>query len=170
MAIEKLTRVTVTTPKGDKRLTFKKYGLDESDRRIPCTDKCPYALSCELFPHPEHPENPVIEFSDFCGGLGQEDDGKLDLVPLEGSLERSLKDIMDKDHFQKFIELESLVKIGDVIDTVCSSGWCDLYKPDHSGCTSENKSCIIHGLLKNKKLSATSTEAEKEEKKEEDGN
>ena len=164
MAIEKLKKVTVTTPKGDKTLTFKKYGLDETDRRIPCTDKCPYALSCELFPHPEHPDNKVVEFSDYCGGLGQEDDGKLDLVPLEGTLEKNLRDIMDKDHFQKFIEMEGMVKIGVVIDTVCSSGWCDLYKPDHSGCTSENKSCIIHGILKNRNLSVADKATEEEKK------
>ena len=161
MAIEKLVRVKVNTPKGERTLTFQKYGLDESDRRIPCTEKCPYSKSCELFPHPEFPDNETVEFSDYCGALGQDDDKALDLIPVEGTLEKNIGDLMTEDHLQKFISLDGLTRVSKVIDTVCPS-WCDLYKPDHSGCTAKNKSCILLDLIKDRKVSSEITEEDSE--------
>ena len=168
MAIEKLVKVKITTPKGDKTLTFKKYGLDESDRRIPCTEKCPYSRTCELFPHPEYPDNSVVDFSDYCGSLGQDDDSKLDLVPVKGTLEKNLRDMMTKDHFKKFIEEDRLVNIGSAIDSICSGGWCDLYNSEHTQCTSENGSCILHNILKSEVVKEEPKAAEEEKKENKD--
>lgn len=148
--MEKLKRVKVSTPKGDRFITMRPVTDDLEEGEIFCDSICPYGGKvCQRFPDPRNPENSELTFCDFCSDLG-EDEGKEELnsmVPLEGEIERAFPDFPD---IVKVIEEEDpLVRVGDVIDSVCADG-CDLYRSDHSECTSEYPLCILKGILKDK--------------------
>lgn len=146
--IDKLRKIKVKTPKGERELLFTKYNLPTTEGRIPCTDKCPYAEICDYVPHPEDPENPDVSFIDFCGGVGLEDPEHedLDLIPKDGSIEKAMADLMKPDVYQKILENKRLVSIDTVVDNFCS-GWCDYYTPDHSNCRMDNMSCLMRDVF-----------------------
>lgn len=164
----KIKKIKVKTPKGERSLLFEGYDLPSTEGRIPCTQFCPYADICDDIPHPEDPENPEVSFVDFCGAVGSGDEGgnaeDLDIIPKKGTIEASMKDLMNPDVYQKLLKNQKLVSIDSVVDSFCP-GWCDFYKPDHTGCTISNTSCLMRELfIKN---GMEPTKIRKEEKKEE---
>ena len=170
--IDKLKRIKVNTPKGERTLVFTKYNLPTTEGRIPCQDICPYAKICDDLPHPEFPDNKEFSFIDFCGGVGiSGDDTKedeLDLIPAKGTLENNLKDLMTPDVYQKLLKEERLVKINEVVDSFCS-GFCEEYTKDHSKCQMSNPLCLmrevfVKGGVEPEKLAEKKEEEKKEEK------
>ena len=147
--IKKYVNVPVDTPKGRRCIKFFRYS-DEDNKRRPCEGLCSYSAVCESLPDPSHLEDKDKGFLDFCGNLGMGEDGEelenlIDVIPAPESIEEALGDICDP--YQELIKREKMVKIGKVIDVVCSGGFCSRYLPDHSRCTYENKSCILRPLF-----------------------
>ena len=35
----------------------------------------------------------------------------------------------------------------DMIEKICSTGWCEDYSEDHCNCLSSNQSCLLHDLF-----------------------
>ncbi len=160
MEIKKLVRIPVETPQGERRLTFKKYDITDSQGKMMCTACCPYKDICERIPDPRNPEDKSLSFIDYCSSLNESDDEEyLNCVPVEGTIEKELRDIIP-DIYQQIIKEENLVPVNKVIDSVCS-GWCDLYSKDHTNCTSNNKLCILNSLFPGKE-----DKSEKENKNE----
>lgn len=171
--IDKLKKIKVTTPKGDRSLLFIKYDLPSTGGRIPCTSKCPYAEICDYLPHPEQPDNEDVSFVDFCGAIGQDaggDESDMDLIPVKGTIERSLKDILNPDVYQKLLKEQKLIPVDSVVDSFCP-GWCDSYKKDHSGCTIDNTSCLMRELFIKENIEPSKPQEDAKESDEvEDGN
>ena len=167
--INKLVRIKVQTPKGERTLLFTRYDLPETDGKIPCTNICPYKDICEEIPHPEYPNDPAFEFTDFCGNVsvGEETDKSLDLIPVKGTVESNLKDLIPQDVFQRIIEKGRLVPVKDFIDNACSE-WCDYYNKDYSNCTMNNASCMLQNLFMKRKITKVE-EPQETETKAEDG-
>lgn len=159
---KKLKHVIIDTPKGKRSLTFAPITLDENTKSnivgVACDKICPYGIKvCECLKDPMNPDDENRNFIDFCSNVGQffvKDDDKDDTdtlenltenyMPAEGTLEENLYDI--DNFFEKAIKEKNLVKIGDVIDSVCPDA-CIFYNKEHSACTSTNEICMLHNLL-----------------------
>lgn len=146
--IDKIRKIKVTTPKGDRSLLFIKYDLPSTEGRIPCSSICPYSEICDYIPHPEQPDNSEVSFVDFCGSIGVDgsDESDMDLIPVKGTVEKSMKDLMNPDVYQKLLKDQRLISVDSVVDSFCP-GWCDSYKKDHSGCNVGNTSCLMRELF-----------------------
>ena len=108
------------------------------------------------------------EFTDFCGNVsvGEDTDKSLDLIPVKGTVESNLKDLIPVDVFQKIIEKGRLIPVKDFIDSACSE-WCDYYNKDYSNCTMNNASCMLQNLFMKRNI--TKVEDPQEEDKAKDG-
>ena len=152
MSIKKLKKCKVTTPKGDRFLTFRPVSADIPLDQLICDAECPYSKVCDKLPDPRNPEDKDLCFMDFCGNLGDEESSQElgDMVPVDGTIEEALSDFPDI--FQILIERNPVVRLKKIVDNFCST-WCDVYQSDYSMCCSENKSCIMNELfLGQKKL------------------
>ena len=102
-------QIKVSSPKGERVVEYKKVSIDYEDENL-CMTKCPYGGDCgkcDKLRDPRNPENKNACFITFC----QEIDSSIDLVipdlqrkicmnfyvPVEGTLEKNLGDIIMKD-------------------------------------------------------------------------
>lgn len=123
------------------------------------TDICPYAngLLCRLLKNPAKMNEEDSTFMDLCSNLEDytrdkdkervthPDDDVVAYVPIEGTLEENLSDV--DNYVQTLIKDRGYVKIGDVIDNICSDGLCGMYDPSHCNCDSTNEMCLLRSLL-----------------------
>lgn len=146
--MKKIKRVEVNTPKGTRLFTMRPTTDELEEGELFCDSICPYGANvCTRLPDPRYPENSDLCFCDFCDSLGETDASCSSMVPLDGEIERVFPDFPD---IIKILgEEDPLIKVGEVIDSVCAGG-CDLYNKDHSGCTAENSLCILKQILKDK--------------------
>jgi hypothetical protein len=153
--VTKKVRVKVTTPKGDKYLTYDWYSVKQMEEtHDSLCNFCPYSSSiCDNLADPRNPDDPNSSFTDFCTELDTIDleNGKqVNLSyyhPEEGTIEKELDGVIDIS--QCTIQRGRRVKLEDVIDCVCPD-CCDMYKKDHSGCTQDINTCILKELFKKK--------------------
>jgi hypothetical protein len=116
------------------------------DDELVCETRCTYCDICNKIPDPRALGDKERCFEDFCGELGEADDPEnLNMIPLPGSLEESFKD--ENDIFLKLIEKNPVIKLEDLIEKVCSSGWCEDYNKEHTNCNSKNRSCLMQDLF-----------------------
>jgi hypothetical protein len=73
------------------------------------------------------------------------------MIPVPGSLEEGFKN--EKDIFQKLIEKNPTIRLSDLIEKVCSTGWCEEYNKEHTNCVASNKSCLMQDLFIKKDVS-----------------
>lgn len=150
---KKIKQYVFMTPKGEKTMYFMPL-TDVGPEEVVCKTRCKHGKYCRVLPDPTDPENPKRKFSDFCGELGE--DGKqaedfLNMIPCDGCVEEVLMDVCGEDIVSRFIKNNTVVPVKDVINTVCSS-FCDEYSTDFCNCSSNNCSCILNSLLKNRDL------------------
>lgn len=144
--MDKLKRIKVMTPKGEKFIVYRPIDEIPTDGII-CDVKCPYGEICGKLPDPRNPEDKDLCFIDFCNTLGEDegDDEKIStMVPNDGEMENLFKD--EKDILQFIIESNPVYKLSDIIDSCCPN-ICEYYNPDHTDCNIENKMCLIRGLF-----------------------
>lgn len=114
-----------------------------SEENIPCSDICRYSLICDKLKDPTGESNC---FSEYClkvnSNVSSEDDTESFYIPDD--LENSFK---DSDVFKEILDSDPMVKVNDVIKSVCAEGFCDSYTPDCSNCKSSNMTCILRDLL-----------------------
>lgn len=149
---EKYIRISVNTEKGQRSLTFRPVDVTNATDLI-CESDCPYKGVCDKIKDPRKDAEEGLTFLDFCSEIGTEEDGSIDenrinCVPIEGTLETELGDIVSI--WGDLIDKNPYVKLSDVIDGVCP-GWCDAYTPDHVNCKAGNGSCILRALYLKKK-------------------
>lgn len=169
--MKKLRKVLVKTPKGDRWFTMRPVTDELDDGEIYCDTVCPYGGEiCTRLPDPRNPSNPEVRFTDFCNSLGDSDEEHgveedIELkktVPLDGEIERVFPDFPD---IIKIVNEENpLVRLGDVIDSVCEGG-CEYYCPDHSKCNSSNSLCVLKELLKDKNFGKKPRKLQKDKEK-----
>lgn len=136
--MEKLEKVKINTPKGERELIFKRVDA-EALNFLECDNYCPYSKICADISDPRDPTNKNLSFLDCCRSVDLEN-----MVPVEGTLEDNLSDICDV--FKNLIEKDKLVPIKRVIDSICK-GWCDDYNESHSNCNGKNLTCILKSLF-----------------------
>lgn len=145
---KKNRRVTVTGKNGETyHFKFKPVVIKDSNEMV-CENNCPYNNICDEIRDPRDIDNPDRCFSDFCAELGESDEEEEDLlymIPDSGSLEEGFKN--RKDIFQQIIKEDPVIRLKDLIDSVCADGWCPEYLADHSNCNSCNLGCILHNLF-----------------------
>lgn len=145
--MNKLKRVKVSTPDGDKYIMFRPVIELPSDKLI-CVSDCPYGEICGKLPDPRDPQNKELCFADFCNSLGEgegEDEELVGFVPVDGELEKVF--LFDKDILKVMIKDENpMYRLSDIINKCCP-GVCDLYSPDYEHCTIKNKMCLLRGLF-----------------------
>lgn len=161
--VKKLVRVKVDTPKGVRYLTFGPVESIPTDQLI-CSKSCPYGSICDKIFDPRNPDKfPEYTFTDFCAelGMGVVDDGNdssdtsnqdeslMSMVPIKGTIESAFGDDYP-DIFQQIIGNNSMIRVKDFIEKVCSK-WCEHYKDDHSECRSSNKFCLLQNIFYNNK-------------------
>jgi len=111
-----------------------------------CETRCSYCDICDKIRDPRAISDKDRCFEDFCGDLGEVDDPEnLNMIPIPGAIEEGFKDELDI--FQGLIKENPTIRVSDMIEKVCSTGWCEDYDKDHSKCKSSNKSCLLHDLF-----------------------
>ncbi|MBP3732376.1 MAG: hypothetical protein J6I84_03940 [Bacilli bacterium] len=111
-----------------------------------CETRCPYSQICDNIRDPRALSDPERAFSDFCGELGETENPEiLNMIPCDGSLEEGFKD--EKDIFEQLIKENPTIRLNDMIEKVCSTGWCDDYSEDHVNCKACNQSCLMRDLF-----------------------
>lgn len=123
-----------------------------ADDELVCETRCPYCDICDKIRDPRALSDEDRCFEDFCGELGETDDPEnLNMIPVSGSLEEGFKN--EKDIFTTLIEKNPTIRLNDLIEKICSSGWCEDYNKEHSNCVSSNKSCLMQDLFIKKTVS-----------------
>lgn len=161
--MEKLKRVKIMTPEGEKYITYRPVENINVDQLL-CDSECQYGKVCGKIPDPRKPENEEYCFTDFCNSLG-EGDGESDkltlMVPMEGELENIFKD--RKDILQIIVGKDPIIKLSEAIEKCCP-GMCDMYNSEHTECKLDNRMCIFRNLFLRK------TKRSKKEDKDKDNN
>lgn len=144
--MDKIKRVKVLTPSGDKFIIYRPLEEIPTDKLI-CDENCPYGKSCGKLPDPRDPDNEELSFTDFCNSLGENEgdsESLVSMVPAEGELENLFKD--REDILQIILENNPVYSLTNIIDSCCPD-MCESYDKSHSYCTLENKMCILRPLL-----------------------
>lgn len=117
-----------------------------------CTYFCPYGprIAGNL-PDPRDISDKLGSFCDYCSCLPVDRDQEIDLVPVEGELERYYGKDQLVDATKELATSDNIVNLRDIIDYVCP-GSCPDYKVDHSGCTDKNLFCIFRDLIRKKNI------------------
>lgn len=141
MNSNKILRVVVKLKNGEeRRLTFEGSETESINYNV-CEKKCPYGKEiCDRLSDPRS-NGPEMKFSDFCTELGE---GYDSVWPKEGTIEENLGDL-----YQDLLKTNAYVKLGDVVDSICSGGFCELYREDHELCTQGNELCILKSIIRN---------------------
>lgn len=138
---------SIETPKGVKNIEFLPE-LREDENGMVCS-ACFYNKLCGKLPHPSFPDDKDKCFTDFCNNatndLHTKGPTQGDYIPKPGTIEENLSDVFDVS--KVLVEHGVYVKLGKVIDTVCS-GVCPDYEPGHKKCSSANSYCILSQLFK----------------------
>lgn len=142
--MNRLIRVKVLTPKGERTLTYEPTSGDT----IVCLRGCVYKDVCDKIRDPRNPEDPDGAFTDFCSECANDLDEETqrvlaNCIPKPGTIEENLYDL---DIVQELIEKNPLVSVNKVIDSVCS-GWCDSYNEKKSNCNARNGMCILRSIF-----------------------
>ena len=113
---------------------------------VVCETRCSYGDICDKIRDPRALSDPESSFQDFCGELGELDNPEdCNIIPVPGTLEEGFRE--HKDIFSTLVEKNPTIRINDVIESICSTGWCGDYSEDHCNCLSSNKSCLLHDLF-----------------------
>jgi hypothetical protein len=143
---KKFKRLEVVGDDGKKRFfKFQPMLKELSEDQLVC-DYCSYSEICDKIKNPRTLNDQDSTFEDFCSEIGElENPENLNLYPVPGSLEEGFKE--DFDIFQELIKKNPTVRVNDLVESVCSSGWCDDYSEDHCNCKASNKSCLLNDLF-----------------------
>jgi len=111
-----------------------------------CETRCAYGDICSKIRDPRAISDDQRSFEDYCGELGEIDDPEnLNMIPVPGAIEEGFKN--HEDIFNTLIKENPTIRLNDLIEKVCSTGWCSDYSEDHCNCVSSNKSCLLHDLF-----------------------
>jgi hypothetical protein len=143
---KKLRKLEVVGDDGKKRFfKFQPMLKELSEEQLVC-DYCSYSEICDKIKNPKALNDADSTFEDFCSELGElENPENLNLFPVQGSLEEGFKE--DFDIFQELIKYNPTIRVNDLIESVCATGWCEDYSEDHCNCSANNKSCLLYDLF-----------------------
>jgi hypothetical protein len=145
---KKLKKITAVDEKDDSKKYYFKFKplFNVQDDELVCETRCSYCDICDKIRDPRAIDDKDRCFEDFCGELGEVDDPEnLNMIPVPGAIEEGFKDNIDI--FQELIKTNPTICLSDMIEKVCSSGWCEDYNKEHTNCTAANKSCLMHDLF-----------------------
>ena len=143
---KKLKRIEVNGENNEKFYFKFKPLFNVGEDELVCETRCSYCDICDKIRDPRALNDPDRCFEDFCGELGEvENPENLNMIPVPGSIEEGFKD--HSDIFQTLIALNPTIRLNDIVEKVCSTGWCPDYNPEHTNCIASNKSCLLHDLF-----------------------
>ena len=153
MSEQKKVKVIKVDGEDGAKFEFKFRPLfNVGDDELVCETRCSYCDICDKIGDPRALKDNERCFEDFCGELGETDDPEnLNMIPMPGSLEEGFKN--EKDIFQRLIEKNPTIRLSDLIEKVCSTGWCEDYNKEHTNCVASNKSCLMQDLFIKKDIS-----------------